>query len=105
MSYQQPPPPPGPAASATPSGSAAASGGSYQQPRGYYPPPPNSGKPSRSWFWGSWGWSFSCGYGLGIIPAIVALSLAPGAKREIAAVAGSPRRRRIHQGWGDSAAG
>jgi predicted metal-binding membrane protein len=29
-----------------------------------------------------------CGYGLGIIPAIIALALAPGAKREIASSGG-----------------
>jgi hypothetical protein len=31
----------------------------------------------------------SCGWGLGIVPAVVALALAPGAKREIAASGGT----------------
>lgn len=78
MSYQAPPPPPAP----------PPPGGSYGQPGGYQPAPANSGKSVAILVLGIVGLVLSCGYGVGIVPAIVALALAPGAKREIAASQG-----------------
>lgn len=80
MSYQPPPPPPPP-----PPGPP---GGYYGQPGGFQPSPPNSGKSVAILVLGIVGLVLSCGYGVGVIPAIVALALSPGAKREIAASEG-----------------
>jgi hypothetical protein len=63
-----------------------------------YPPPPppppgygfaaTSGKATAVMVLGIVGLCLFCAYGLGVIPAIVALALAPGAKREIDASGG-----------------
>ena len=68
----------------------------YGQPPGYpatggYQPgygPRNSGTAVAVLVLGICGLVFSCAYGVGIVPAIVALALAPKAKREIAGSAG-----------------
>ncbi|HEX5017153.1 MAG TPA: DUF4190 domain-containing protein [Actinomycetes bacterium] len=74
-----PPPPPGPYPPPTP-------GGGYQ----WYPTPPtNSGKAIAVLVLGIVGLLFVCGYGLGVVPAIVALAMAPSAKREIEASGGT----------------
>ncbi len=59
-------------------------------PQGYgYPPAPqNAGKAVAVLVLGIAGLVLTCSYGIGIIPAIVALALAPGAKREIRASGG-----------------
>lgn len=51
-------------------------------------PPRNSGMSIAVMVLGIVGLVLLCGYGIGIIPAIVALALTPGAKREIAASGG-----------------
>ena len=75
-------------------------GGQYPPPYGgQYPPPPygspqyaqppqTSGKATAVMVLGIVGIALACGYGVGVFPAIVALALAPGAKREIAASGG-----------------
>ena len=54
----------------------------------YAQPPQTSGKATAVMVLGIVGIALVCGYGIGVIPAIVALALAPGAKREIAASGG-----------------
>ncbi len=56
-------------------------GGDYRQ---YGPPAVNSGRAVAILVLGIVSLVFLCAYGIGLIPAIVALALAPGAKREIA---------------------
>lgn len=55
-----------------------------------YPAPsaPSSGKAIAILVLGIVGVVFACSYGIGVIPAIVGLALAPGAKREIALAQG-----------------
>jgi len=55
-------------------------GGEYSQ---YGPPAVNSGRAVAILVLGIVSLVFLCAYGIGLIPAIVALALAPGAKREI----------------------
>ena len=82
-----PPPPPGP-----PPGGYSPPG--YQPSAGGYPPPypmppRNSGKAIAILVLGVAGLVFTCTSGFGVIAAIVALALAPGANREIAASGGT----------------
>lgn len=51
-------------------------------------PPRNSGMSVAVLVLGIVGLVLLCGYGIGIIPSIVSLALAPAAKREIAAAGG-----------------
>ena len=51
-------------------------------------PPRNSGMSIAVLVLGIVGLVLVCGYGIGIIPSIVALAMAPAAKREIAAAGG-----------------
>ena len=60
--------------------------------------PRTSGKAIAVMVLGIVGLVMSCGYGIGIVSAIVALALAPGAKREIAASGGMLTRRGVRQG-------
>ncbi|HYN74935.1 MAG TPA: hypothetical protein VEV13_01930 [Candidatus Limnocylindria bacterium] len=87
----QPPAPP-PAFGYPPPGSAypPPPPGYGYPPAGYgYPPAPqNAGKAVAVLVLGIAGLVLTCSYGIGIIPAIVALALAPGAKREIRASGG-----------------
>lgn len=89
-----PPPPPPPGYAPPPPGYAPGypqpTPPVYAQP---YPPayPPvarTSGRATAVMVLGIVGLVIWCGYGVGVIPAIVALALAPGAKREIAASGG-----------------
>jgi len=78
-----PPPPPPPGQGPPPPG--------YGPAPGYGPgpaTPPNSGKAVAVLVLGILSLPLTCGYGLGFITAVVALALAPGAKREINASAG-----------------
>lgn len=52
------------------------------------PPPIQSGKAIAILVLGICGLMFMCAYGIGVIPAIVALALAPSARREITASGG-----------------
>ena len=86
-----PPPPPGypPAGyQAPPPGYGQPPG--YPSPGGYQPGygPRNSGTAVAVLVLGICGLVFGCAYGVGIVPAIVALALAPKAKREIAGSSG-----------------
>jgi hypothetical protein len=58
----------------------------YGAPSGapYYAPAQTSGKATAVMVLGIVSVALMCGYGIGVIPAIVALVLAPGARREIA---------------------
>ena len=56
-------------------------GGNYGQ---YGPPAINSGRAMAILVLGIVSLVLVCGYGIGVIPAVVALALSPGAKREIA---------------------
>jgi hypothetical protein len=80
-----PPPPPLPPAGGYPP--------AYPIPPGYPPaypmPPRNSGKSIAILVLGIAGLFLTCAYGLGVVAAIVALALAPGANREIAASHGT----------------
>jgi hypothetical protein len=57
-------------------------GAPYGSP--YYAPAQTSGKATAVMVLGIVSVALMCGYGIGVIPAIVALVLAPGARREIA---------------------
>jgi hypothetical protein len=92
-----PPPPPPPVPPPPPAGGYPAA--NPQQSQGYYPPayptsayptgPRTSGKAIAVMVLGIISLLMVCGYGIGVIPAIVALAMAPGAKREIAGSGGT----------------
>ena len=85
------PPPPGGYQPPPPAGYAAPPPGYAQPPGGYQPgyPPRNSGTAVAILVLGIAGLVFTCAYGFGVIAAIIALALAPKAKREIAAAGGA----------------
>ena len=95
--YPPPPPPPPPPAGGYPAAYPPPAGGyppAYPVPPGGYPPgypmpPRNSGKSIAILVLGIAGLFLTCAYGLGVVAAIVALALAPGANREIAASQGT----------------
>jgi len=58
-------------------------GPQFAPPYPQYAPPQTAGKAIAVLVLGIVGLVMMCGYGIGIIPAIIALALAPGAKREI----------------------
>lgn len=79
--YGTPPPPPGYGAAVPPAYGAPQV---YGAPAPYgYAAPKSSGRAVAVMVLGIVGLVFTCFYGIGIIPAIVALALAPSAKREI----------------------
>jgi hypothetical protein len=84
-----PPPPPPPVAAAAPPGYPQPAPGYPQVPQqyGYAVPatPTTSGRAIAVMVLGIVGIVMVCAYGIGLVCAIVALSLAPGAKREIRA--------------------
>ncbi|MFC6237247.1 hypothetical protein [Longivirga aurantiaca] len=85
-----PPPPPLPVYGSTPPLTGYNSPASQPYPPAAgYGVPKSSGKAVAVMVLGIVGLVLLCGYGIGIVPAIVSLALAPGAKREIAASGGA----------------
>jgi hypothetical protein len=86
-----PPPPPAYPPGYPPTGGYPPPAYGYPPPGygGYQRAPATSGKATAILVLGIVGLVLMCGYGIGLIPAIVALCLAPGARRELEAAGGA----------------